>query len=297
MVGAGDPFFERDFVFPSQGVKFADIEEFSGSAVGLFGVLDDGAFETDHFLYESGHLGNRYIFSSADVDDVVSVVVIHQKYAGVREIVNVEKFSFGCAGAPDDGCGGACKFGFVKFSHKRGKDVGGVEVKVVERSVEISGHYGNVFGIVLSIVGLAHFDAGDFCHRVGLVGGLKGTREEVFFLDGLGAVARVDAGAPQEEEFFDTREVGIVDDVHFDPEVLVNEIGGEVVVGFDASDFGGGEDDVFRFLGFKELLHSKRVKQVEFFKCAHYQIGVAIGGEVAHQCTSHESGMPSDVDF
>ena len=47
------------------------------------------------------------------------------------------------------------------------------QVKIVSRAVEIGGHRRDETGAVLAVIRLAHRDAGDLRHRVGLIGGFQ----------------------------------------------------------------------------------------------------------------------------
>ena len=71
----------------------------------------------------------------------------------------------------------------------------------------------------MDTVSLAHFDAGNFCDGVPLVGGLEWGGEECGLGYGLRGKFRVDAGGSEEEEFFDAEAEGGVDDVGLDLEV------------------------------------------------------------------------------
>ena len=91
-IGFGNPFFERGFVFPTEGVKAGNIEEFSRSAVGFGGVVYDFSVEFNDVLYKDGEVFDGNILSRSDIDDFISFVGIHEEYACVGKIVNVEEF-------------------------------------------------------------------------------------------------------------------------------------------------------------------------------------------------------------
>ena len=78
-----------------------------------------------------------------------------------------------------------------------------LRVVVVSRAVKVARHHAAVVGAVLSVVALAHLDAGDLGDGVGLVGGFQRAGEQVFFLDRLRAVAGVDAAGSEEKQLLD----------------------------------------------------------------------------------------------
>ena len=144
--------------------------------------------------------------------------------------------------------------GEVEFTDESGQDVGGFQVEVVPGAVDVGGHDGQEIGAVLLVVVAAELDGGYLGHGVGFVGGLEDSGEKVLFFHGLGSELGIDAGGSQVEEFFDAGLVGGFDDVGGDDEVVVDEFGLVGVVGQDASHLGGGEEDVFGFFAFEEVL-------------------------------------------
>ena len=72
--------------------------------------------------------------------------------------------------------------------------MGGLQVKIVTRAIEIGGHNADKPGLVLAVIRLAHLYTGDLCNGIGLIGGLQITGKKVFLFHRLGAVFRVDTG-------------------------------------------------------------------------------------------------------
>jgi len=87
----------------------------------------------------------------------------------------------------------------------------------------------------LAPIGLAEFDAGDLGHGVPLIGGLEGTAQEAILLHGLGSQPGIDAGTAEEEQLFDSAQIGPVDEIILDLQVLIEELGREAVIGQDAA--------------------------------------------------------------
>ena len=126
---------------------------------------------------------------------------------------------------------------------RAGHDVAGGEVEIVAGAVEVGRHRADEVGAELAAIGLAQLDAGDLGQGVPLVGGLQRAGEEVFLPDRLGAIARVDAGAAEEQELGDADRVGGADQVELDAQIVGEEVDRPAGVGQDAADPGGGDDD------------------------------------------------------
>ena len=82
------------------------------------------------------------------------------------------------------------------------------QVEIVIGAVQICRHDGDVVGAVLQVETFAHFQPCYFGNGIGFVGVFQRGGEQGGFLHGLGGFARVDAGAPQEEERSEERRVG-----------------------------------------------------------------------------------------
>lgn len=88
------------------------------------------------------------------------------------------------------------QFGQVEFADQRRQDMGGFQIKVVVWTVEVGGHDRDVGGPVLSVIGVAHLDAGDLGDGVGGIGGFQRSGEQGVFTDRLGRKLRVNALPP-----------------------------------------------------------------------------------------------------
>src|SRR4051794_7238773 len=115
------------------------------------------------------------------------------------------------------------------------------------------------------------------------------TRKQRILVDGLGGQLRVDAGRPEEEEPLDAVLEGGVHDVDLDPQVVAEEVDGIGVVGEDAADLGGGEDDI-PWLGLGEERENRvPILQVQFSGGASDQVGEALRLETAPDRGAYEA--------
>jgi len=147
----------------------------------------------------------------------------------------------------------------------------------------------------LAAIGLAEHEAGDFGDAIPLVGGFERAGEEVVFFDGLRSEPGIDASAAEEEQLFDGVTVGAVDDVVLDLEVVEEKLGGLVVVGVDAADFGRGEEDVFRLFAGVELLDGGGIAEVQFGVGAANEVGKAEALERAPEGAAQQSAVAGDL--
>ena len=209
----------------------------------------------------------------------------------------MEEFAAGCAGSPDFDLEGAGFFGLVDLPDECGEDMGGMEVEVVMRPVEVRGHGGEEGFSVFAGVGLAELDAGDLGEGIGVVCGLERAGEEGVFADGLGGVFGVDAGATEEEELRAAEVGGGFDEVVLDGEILEEEFDGFFGVRDDATDARGGVDREFGALGFEKLADGGAVEEVEFLAGADEEVREALGLQGANDGAADHAAVAGDEDF
>ena len=94
---------------------------------------------------------------------------------------------------------------------------------------------------VLLSVGLAELDAGDLGDRIPFVRRLQRSGEQRLLFDRLRGQFRIDAGGTEEQETVDAGQMRGMNDVRFDHQIVVDEIGRERIVGVDAADLCGGQ--------------------------------------------------------
>lgn len=170
----------------------------------------------------------------------------------------------------------------MKLADQRGDDMAVFRVVVVAGAVKVGWHYGEEFGAVLPVVAPAHFDAGDLGQGIRAVGRFERAGEEVFFLHRLRCILGVDAAGAEEHQAPYLVLVGGVDDVALDGEVVADELSGVFVVGVNAADLGGGQEDVVGLLCVEEGVGGGLVGEVKFGVGARQELGEALCPEVAH---------------
>ena len=248
LVGQGQALFQADLCVPAQGVESAAVHELARGAVGLAGVVGDGANIAHGLANGLGNLADGDVLSAAHVDVaehgqglglVGGFRQIHHKDAGGSHVVHVQKLTLWRAAAPDGHLGRMVHLGLMEAADERGDDVAVLGVVVVARAVEVGGHDAAVVHAmtlaILAVVGLAKLDAGNLGDGVGLVGGLQCAGEQAVFGHGLGGQTGVDAARAQKQQLLDARSEGRLDEVGLHHEVVVDEVGGVAVVGVDAA--------------------------------------------------------------
>ena len=87
-----------------------------------------------------------------------------------------------------------------------------------------------------------------------------------------------------------------VDDVGLDHEVVADEVGRVGVVGEDAADFGGGEEDMLGLFGGEELVDGGGVDEIELSAGAGDEVGVAQPLQLAVDGGADQAAVAGDED-
>src|SRR5215831_11561878 len=104
-------------------------------------------------------------------------------------------------------------------------------MKIVTGTVETGRHGGNEVASMLAAVKLTKLDARDLRDRIAFIGRLERSRQQRLLRDRLGSFAGIDARRAEEQQFFDTDAVRCMDNVRFNKQVVVKEVGREGVIG------------------------------------------------------------------
>ena len=76
-----------------------------------------------------------------------------------------------------------------------------MQIEIVIRPIKIRWHPGDEIFPILAGISLAELDAGNLCNGVGIVRRLQRTGEQRILRERLGGQFRINARAPEEEEF------------------------------------------------------------------------------------------------
>ena len=152
----------------------------------------------------------------------------------------------------------------MKLPNQRGQDMGVLQIVIVIGAIHVGGHGADEIAPVFAAICLAHFDARDFRDGIPLVARFQWAREQGILLHRLRRKFWINAGAAEEQKFFDLRHVRAVDQVILDLKVLVKEFGGVGIVGVNAANFGCGVENIFRLFLRKKLADGFGVQQIQF---------------------------------
>src|SRR3569832_1999210 len=296
LIGTPYPLLQADGGVPAQGVDGTAVDLFYRRSVGPRSVVNDLAREAHDAAYEFGELADADVAADADIDDALTVVDLHHVQAGGGAIVHVAEFAPWRARAPYRHARGTRHCRVVELAQSRGQHVRGIEIEVVAGAVEIGGQHRHVTAAVLAAVGLTELDPRDLRYRIPLVGGFERTAQQRVLAHRLRRHLRVDARAAQEQQLFHLLLVGAVDQIARDHEIVVDEVRGITVVGRDAADLRGGEEDVprprFAIIG----AHRGLVAQIDLRAIGDDEVAVSIAFELAYQRRAHQTVMAGDVN-
>ena len=178
--------------------------------------------------------------------------------------------------APDDDLARPGLFRLVHFAQERGQHVRALQIEIVPRPVKIRRHHADEIAPVLSRIGLAELDAGDFGDGIPLVGRLQFAGQQRRFGDRLRGEFRINARAAQKQQFLNSKVTGRLDDVVLNLQIFEQELDRVIIVGLDAADFRRSEHDDLRTLCFEKIPHGLNARQVEFLSCSREDAFVAV---------------------
>ena len=103
----------------------------------------------------------------------------------------------------------------------------------------------------------------------------------------------IDAARPQKEQLLDALHMRRADDVRFDGDVLVGEVGRIAIIGQNAADPRGGHDDRVRPFGRHPPLGIGLALEVQLAVRGSQDLS-ALGGQSTHERGSHHAAVAGD---
>ena len=86
-VGGRQSIAERGLGSPSEVLQCGGVEKFPWCPIGFAGVEDEVSLKSHNLGHCLGEVFNTHLFSRADIDDVVRVVVLGEKDNCSRQVV------------------------------------------------------------------------------------------------------------------------------------------------------------------------------------------------------------------
>eukprot|EP01136_Pigoraptor_vietnamica_P011332 Opistho-1_new@50086 len=295
-VGEAEPRLERNLRTPSKRREARDIQQLARRAVGLAAVEDDAALEAHHVHHRLGEFADGEVRSAAHVDDRAVVAQFHQVDTGVGQVVDIQELAPRRPAAPDHEFAVAPQPGLVRLAQQGRQHMAGRQVVVVVGAVQVGRHRADVLATVLAVVAFAQLDAGDLGDRIGFVRRFERAAQKIVLADRLRAVARIDAARAEEEQSLHAGEVGPVDEIGLDQEVLVQEVGAGPIVGGDAADLGRSHHAVLGSVFCEERVDGSLVEQVQLFARGRQDAGVSRRLQSAHERGPHHAAVAGNED-
>jgi len=115
VVRTANALLQADGRLPAKGRQAGGIEELARCAVGLGSIEFDVSLIADDVLYEFRQFENADVLPPTDIDDLGCAVILHQKYAGISQIIDMQELAARRARTPDSHRLRAGRLGFVKL--------------------------------------------------------------------------------------------------------------------------------------------------------------------------------------
>src|ERR1035437_1065930 len=301
-----DSMLETCRMAPAQAVQATDVHQFARRSVGLRRVKGQLPIEADHAGDGLGQFADGDVLPGSNVDErrrvlnqqgtVALVVEVHQETARLGQIVGIEQFASRRAGSPDDHLLRTRSLGLGSLANERGKNVRVSQIEVVPGPVKVSRHRGKVARSILAVVAPAHLDPRDLGNRIRTVGWLQRPGQQVLLFDRLRAELRINAGGAEKEQTLHSSIPAGLDYVRLNDQVVADEVGGVAVVGEDASNLGGREEDKVGLRVGKERIDRNLVAEIKFLMCASDDIPVLLTQQFAMDGGAYQTAMASDID-
>ncbi len=218
-----------------------------------------------------------------------------QKYQRIGKIVDVKKLASRRAAAPNLDFSRSGQLRSMRLGDQRRNDMGRGQIEIVGKAIEIGRHRRDEIAAVLPAVRAAQHDAGDLSDGVPLVGRLERTGEQGILAHRLSCEPRIDAGRAEKQELFDPDLACRLDDVGFDHQIVVKEIGGPCIVGDNAADGRRGNDHHLRIFLMHPALDCILAAQVEGFPSNRDDFAI-LAAQPAHNGAADHAAMSRNPD-
>src|SRR5215813_5065717 len=107
----------------------------------MTGVKNQFPMIADGFSHNLCKVRDADFFTCSNVKETLARIVLHDKDAGIPEVICRQKFALGLAGPPDRNLLCALHFSFMKSPNERGGNMAVLRMKIVTRPIEIGGHH------------------------------------------------------------------------------------------------------------------------------------------------------------
>ena len=167
---------------PAQCRQGTAVERLARHPIRACAVEFQSADEADDVTYLLRKLGDRQIHTASEVDGSLIVVVTHDEQAGVGEVIGEQELAAWRARTPDRDSVVPRFFRLVHAPEQRADHVRIFRVVVIAQPKSVGGDADDEVVAMLTPIGVAQLDAGEFGSGVGGIRRLEGSRHQL--LDG-----------------------------------------------------------------------------------------------------------------
>ena len=189
--------------------------------------------------------------------------MIHQKYAEIGKIIDIEELTQRRAVAPTGHKRCPRLLCLMKAPNQRGENMTVLRMVVVIGTIEIRRHHGDIVRAVLSIQIGTVFQSRNLRKSIRLIRLLERRLQQAVLLHRLLCETRVDAGGAKELQLFAVISPCGMNDVHLQHHILVHKICRSLGVRLNPADLCSSQKNVLRFFCCKksiDIILSAKIK-------------------------------------
>ena len=193
--------------------------------------------------------------------------MIHQKQAGVCQIIHIQEFTKGGACSPDNHLRLIFGLSLMETPNQSRKHMGMLRMVIIIGAVEIGGHHADIIRAILPVQVFTIFQPGNLGQGICLIGLFQGTGKKAALRHRLGSHSGVNAGTSQKHQLLHLIYKSTVNHIHFQNHIIVHKVSRMIAVGYDTAHFRCRQKYVLRFFLTKKLFHLLLIAKVQLRGC------------------------------
>ena len=171
-----------------------------------------------------------------------------------------------------------------------------LRMEVVVRPEEVGRHCGDEIRSVLLSIRLTSLDACYLGHSVGFIGRFQLSRQKCILWNRLGSHSGINARAAQKQQFLHAHTPGFMEDVCLNQQIFSEKFGREGVVGVNASDLRGCQEDILRALLLKKPSGGLGIGKIQFFSSSSDQVLKSFRLQCSQNRRAYQSKMTGNIN-
>src|SRR5262245_28277487 len=97
-----NPLGQRGGPAPTQLAEPGNIQQLAGSAIGFGCIENQPALKAHRIRHQLRELRNRHVCTGAHIDELTTLIAIHQENGSIREVVHMQELATRLTHAPYD---------------------------------------------------------------------------------------------------------------------------------------------------------------------------------------------------